>query len=303
MGTPPVPVVHHPACRLHDPGAGHPERPERIDAVLGALRTPDLAGQVAWHEARPATREQLERVHPAQYLNGLEQVAHAGGGALDADTVLSRASWEAALAAAGVASGAVECGLASGRAFGATRPPGHHALAARAMGFCLINNVVVAARQGQQLGAARVLIVDWDVHHGNGTQALVERDPTIRYVSMHQYPWYPGTGAEDERGVGNVFNVPRPPGLERRRYVQDLLAAVDAARAGWRPDLLLVSAGFDSLAGDPLGGFTLEPDDIATWTRALREQVAPSPVVGLLEGGYRLDLLAAGVRAHVRALA
>src|SRR5437868_3042822 len=201
MGTPPVPVVHHPACRLHDPGAGHPERPERIDAVLGALRTPDLGGQVAWHEARPATREQLERVHAAPYLNGLEQ------------------------------------------------------------------------------------------------------DPTIRYVSMHQYPWYPGTGAEDERGVGNVFNVPRPPGLERRRYVQDLLAAVDAARAGWRPDLLLVSAGFDSLAGDPLGGFTLAPDDMATWTRALRERVAPSPVVGLLEGGYRLDLLAAGVRAHVQALA
>jgi len=171
------------------------------------------------------------------------------------------------------------------------------------MGFCFFNNVVIAARRAQELGRARVLIVDWDVHHGNGTQALVERDPTIRYVSMHQYPWYPGTGAEDERGVGNVFNVPRPPGLERRRYVQDLLAAVDAARAGWRPDLLLVSAGFDSLAGDPLGGFTLEPDDIATWTRALRERVAPSPVVGLLEGGYRLDLLAAGARAHVAALA
>src|SRR5207237_1261973 len=234
MGTPPVPVVHHPACRLHDPGAGHPERPERIDAVLGALRTPDLGGQVAWHEARPATREQLERVHAAPYLNGLEQVAHAGGGALDADTVMSPTSWEAALAAAGVALGAVECGLASGRAFGATRPPGHHALAARAMGFCLINNVVVAGG---------------------------------------------------------------------RRSAQDRLAALDAARAGWRPDLLLVSAGFDSLAGDPLGGFTLEPDDIATWTRALRERVAPSPVVGLLEGGYRLDLLAAGVRAHVQALA
>src|SRR5438270_3505568 len=303
MGTPPVPVVHHPACRLHDPGAGHPERPERIDAVLGALRTPDLAGQVAWHEARPATREQLERVHLAQYLNRLEQVAHAGGGALDADTVLSRTSWEAALAAAGVALGAVECGLASGRAFGATRPPGHHALAARAMGFCLINNVVVAARHAQQLGAARVLVVDWDVHHGNGTQALVERDPSIRYVSMHQYPWYPGTGAEDERGVGNVFNVPRPPGLPREVYVRDLLAAVDAAIAGWPPDLLLVSAGFDSLHGDPLGGFTLEPEDMARWTTLWRERVAPAPVVGVLEGGYRLDLLAAGVRAHVRALA
>src|SRR6266566_5735181 len=121
MGPSPVPVVHHPACRLHDPGAGHPERPERIDAVLGALRSPDLAGHLTWHEARPATWEQLQRVHPAEYLTGLERLAHAGGGALDADTVMSRTSWDAALAAAGVAIGAVECGLASGRAFGATR--------------------------------------------------------------------------------------------------------------------------------------------------------------------------------------
>src|SRR6266516_3935746 len=158
-------------------------------------------------------------------------------------------------------------------------------------------------RHPQQLGKARVLIVDWDVHHGNGTQALVERDASLRYVSMHQYPWYPGTGAEDERGVGNVFNVPRPPGLPRQLYARDLLAAVDAALEGWPPDLLLVSAGFDSLNGDPLGGFTLEPEDMARWTALLRQRVAPAPVVGVLEGGYRLDLLAAGARAHVRALA
>src|SRR5213595_2179780 len=299
----PVPVLFHPACQRHNAGPGHPERPERIVAVLEALRAADMASVVEWCEARPATRAALERVHPASYLDGLERLALQGGGVLDADTAMSGASWDAAVAAAGVALGAVERGIATGTAFGATRPPGHHALAARAMGFCLINNAVVAARHAQQLGKARVLIVDWDVHHGNGTQALVERDPTIRYVSMHQYPWYPGTGAADERGVGNVFNVPRPPGLERGRYVQDLLDAVDAARDGWRPDLLLVSAGFDSLAGDPLGGFTLQPDDMAAWTQAFRERVAPSPVVGLLEGGYRLDLLAAGARAHVEALA
>jgi acetoin utilization deacetylase AcuC-like enzyme len=299
-------VVWHPACRLHDPGPGHPERPERIDAVLGALRQADPASALTWCEARPATREQVERVHPARYLDTLERLAGVGGGALDADTILNERSWDAALAAAGVAIAAVEQGIdrGGGSAFGVTRPPGHHALAARAMGFCLLNNVVVAARHTQQLGMPRVLIVDWDVHHGNGTQALVEQDPSIRYVSLHQYPWYPGTGAEDERGVGNVFNVPRPPGLARDTYVRDLLAAVDAALDGWgTPDLLLVSAGFDSLAGDPLGGFTLTPDDMVHWTQALRERVAPAPMVSVLEGGYRLDLLAAGARAHVRALA
>ena len=299
----PVPILFHPACQRHNPGPGHPERPERIVAVLDALRAAHMAPCVEWCEALPASRAALERVHPARYLDELERVAAQGGGMLDADTVMSADSWDAAVAAAGVAIDAVERAIATGAAFAAARPPGHHALAAHAMGFCLINNVVVAARHAQQLAKPRVLIVDWDVHHGNGTQALVERDPSIRYVSMHQYPWYPGTGAEDERGVGNVFNVPRPPGLPREVYVRDLLAAVDAAIAGWPPDLLLVSAGFDSLNGDPLGGFTLEPEDMAHWTTLWRERVAPAPVVGVLEGGYRLDLLAAGVRAHVRALA
>ena len=298
-----VPILFHPACQRHNPGPGHPERPERIVAVLDALRAADMTPCVEWCEARPASRAALERVHAARYLDELERVAAQGGGMLDADTVMSADSWNAAVAAAGVAIDAVERAIATGSAFAAARPPGHHALAAHAMGFCLINNIVVAARHAQQLAKPRVLIVDWDVHHGNGTQALVERDPSIRYVSMHQYPWYPGTGAEDERGVGNVFNVPRPPGLPREVYVRDLIAAVDAAIAGWPPDLLLVSAGFDSLNGDPLGGFTLEPEDVAHWTTLWRERVAPAPVVGVLEGGYRLDLLAAGVRAHVRALA
>ena len=298
-----VPVVWHPACGLHDPGPDHPESPERIAAVLAALRAPALASQITWAEATPADRSAIAAVHDAAYLDRLERLAAGGGGALDADTVMGLRSWQATLAAAGVALGAVEQGIARGAAFGATRPPGHHALADRAMGFCFVNNVVVAARHAQRLGRARVLIVDWDVHHGNGTQALVERDPSIRFVSLHQYPWYPGTGAAAERGVGNIFNVPRPPGLPRATYVRDLLAAVDAALTGWRPDLLLVSAGFDSLAGDPLGGFTLEPADMTQWTTALRERVAPAPVVAVLEGGYRLDLLAAGAVATVEALA
>lgn len=299
----PTTVAYSPSCRLHFAGAGHPERPPRLEAVLEALRAPDLRELVTFIEARPATRAAIERVHPADYVDRLEGMAQAGGGALDADTYLGLRSWEAVVAAAGTAIAAVDAALPNGTAFAAVRPPGHHALAARAMGFCFLNNVVIAARHAQSCGLARVLIVDWDVHHGNGTQAIVERDPTIRYVSMHQYPWYPGTGAADERGVGNVFNVPRPPDLPREIYRADLLAAVDASLTGWPADLILISAGFDSLAGDPLGGFTLEPEDMAHWTRALRERGGGVPVVGVLEGGYRLDLLARGCAAHVRALA
>ena len=296
-------VVWNPACRHHYAGAGHPERPQRFEAVLEALRRPDLAAVVRWVEASPATRSSLEAVHSAAYIAMLESLnARGGGGALDADTFLGPRSWESALASAGVALAAVERGMEAGTAFGVTRPPGHHALAERAMGFCFLNNVVLAARHAQACGCSRVLIADWDVHHGNGTQALVEHDPSIRFVSMHQYPWYPGTGAADERGVGNVFNVPRPGGLPRAVYVRDFLAGVDAALEHWDPEILLISAGFDSLAGDPLGEFTLEPDDITHWTEALRARMGKRPVVGVLEGGYRLDLLAAGVVAHVRAL-
>jgi len=296
-------VVWNPACRHHYAGAGHPERPQRFEAVLEALRRPDLAAVVRWVEASPATSSSLEAVHSAAYIAMLESLnARGGGGALDADTFLGPRSWESALASAGVALAAVERGMEAGTAFGVTRPPGHHALAERAMGFCFLNNVVLAARHAQAHGCSRVLIADWDVHHGNGTQALVEHDPSIRFVSMHQYPWYPGTGAADERGVGNVFNVPRPGGLPRAVYVRDFLGGVDAALEHWDPDILLICAGFDSLAGDPLGEFTLEPDDITHWTEALRARMGKRPVVGVLEGGYRLDLLAAGVVAHVRAL-
>ena len=170
------------------------------------------------------------------------------------------------------------------------------------MGFCLLGNAVIAAREAQALGRRQVLIVDWDVHHGNGTQALVERDPSIRFVSLHQWPLYPGTGAASERGVGNVFNVPRAPGLPPERYVADLLAAVGQALINWSPDFLILSAGYDSMRGDPLGGFTLEPEHYAQMVGELRARCPDTPIVGLLEGGYAPELVADGVLATLQAL-
>lgn len=295
-----VAVFTHPSCLKHDPGPDHPETPARLTAVLAYLRREP---GVEVREAAPASRDPLLVVHADRYLSTLEALSARGGGALFLDTVLSRDSWAAVLGATGAVLGAVDHAVSErGHAFAAVRPPGHHALAARGMGFCLVNNAVVAARHAQRSGRARVLIIDWDVHHGNGTQALVEADATIRYVSLHQYPWYPGTGAADERGVGNIFNVPRGPGKPPALYVGDLWAAVTAATTDWTPDLVLVSAGFDAMAGDPLGGFTLEPEHYTELTRRLRERLPAAPIVGSLEGGYVPERLAAGVAAHLRAL-
>src|SRR5918999_2803376 len=265
----PVPVFTHPSCLKHDPGPGHPETPARLRAILDRLRGEP---NVEVRQTSPAGREPLLAVHPDAYLKELEALSARGGGALFLDTFLSGDSWAAVLGGTGAVLAAVDHAIGGlGHAFAAVRPPGHHALAAKGMGFCLVNNVVVGARHAQAAGRERVLIIDWDVHHGNGTQALVETDPSIRYVSLHQHPWYPGTGMADERGVGNVFNVPRGPGRPAEQYVADLWAAIEAATAGWTPDLTLVSAGFDAMLGDPLGGFTLEPEHYATLTPPVRE--------------------------------
>jgi len=297
----PLAVFTHPSCLLHDPGPNHPETPSRLQAILAQLRQDPTANLV---EAPPATLDPLLAVHPRAYLATLEAMSARGGGALFLDTILSRDSWAAVLGATGAVLAAVDHAL-GGRShgFAAIRPPGHHALAARGMGFCLVNNVVVAARHAQRTGRKRVLIVDWDVHHGNGTQALVETDSTIRYVSLHQHPWYPGTGAAEERGVGNIFNVPRGPDKPPELYVGDLWSAIVAATTNWTPDLLLISAGFDAMAGDPLGGFTLEPQHYFDLTTRLRERLPAVPIVGSLEGGYIPERLAQGVAAHLRGLA
>ena len=295
-----VPLFSHPDCLRHDPGPDHPETPARLATLLERARK-DSGVRVV--EAAASGPEVLQAVHPEGYLRGLEAMATRGGGALFLDTILNAASWRAVLGATGAVLAAVDHARdGRGHAFAAVRPPGHHALAARGMGFCLVNNVVVAARHAQRTGLARVLIVDWDVHHGNGTQALVEADASIRYVSLHQHPWYPGTGMADERGVGNVFNVPRGPGKAPSLYVSDLWDAIVAATSDWSPDLVLVSAGFDAMLGDPLGGFTLEPEHYAGLTLRLRERLPRAPIVGLLEGGYTPSRLADGVLAHVAAL-
>jgi acetoin utilization deacetylase AcuC-like enzyme len=293
-------VFTHPDCLRHDPGSDHPETPARLRALLERARAADGVKVV---EAPPATREPLLAVHAESYLRTLESMSARGGGVLFLDTILNGASWNAALGATGAMLAAVDHAHAGrGHAFAAVRPPGHHALAGKGMGFCLVNNVVVGARHAQRAGRARVLIIDWDVHHGNGTQALMETDPTLRYVSLHQHPWYPGTGMADERGVGNVFNVPRGPGLPGSLYLADLWAAIVAATTDWDPDMVLLSAGFDAMTGDPLGGFTLEPGHYADLTTRVRERFPGTPIVGLLEGGYRPSRVADGALAHIGAL-
>ena len=289
----------------HRSPPGHPERPERLVAVRDGLARAGFAARGTQVPVRRVREEEIGLVHTAAYLSDVSRAVPGHSGYLDEDTFYSPGSWDAALAAAGVAVDLTRASLDGqfARGFGVVRPPGHHAEPDRAMGFCILNNVAIAAADARARGAARVAIVDWDVHHGNGTQALMEHEPTIRYVSLHQHPWYPGTGMAEERGVGNVFNVPRGPGAPPQRYVDDLWAAIVAATADWTPDLVLVSAGFDAMRGDPLGGFTLEPQHFAEWTRRLRERLPEAPVVGLLEGGYVPARVAEGVLAHVLALA
>ena len=294
-----MPVFTASACLAHDQGEGHPEQPLRLLTVLAAL----TAAKIEVVECEPASIEPLLRCHDREYLARAAALSAAGGGELGIDTVMNDRSWAATLAASGAALTALDHALGgNGHAFAAIRPPGHHALRARAMGFCIVNHVAVLAFAARAAGRARVLIIDWDVHHGNGTQALVEREPDIHFVSMHQWPWYPGTGAASERGVGNCFNLPMPSGLAASVYRETLWRGIERATDGWTPEVILISAGYDSMRGDPLGGFTLEADDYVAWVEMLTEQFAGVPIVALMEGGYAPSLLAQGVVATVQAL-
>ncbi len=305
-----VAYLSHADCGRHDTGWGHPEHVGRLRAIPRALREDfELFHAVQHLEGRHATEDELHLAHDPAYVARVRALVDAGGGRLDPDTVASEGSWDAATAGAGCVLDGVDMAF-DGRAvrsFSAVRPPGHHALRDRAMGFCLFGNVALAAHYARaRHGAERVLIVDWDVHHGKGTQALVEDTKDIHFVSMHQWPWYPGTGAADDRGPhGNIWNVPMPGGLPAQEYVDALLRAVDQAAQGFPPDLVLISAGFDSLAGDPLGAFTLELEHVTLLTRAMverAEQWCGGRVVSALEGGYAPERLGPACVTHLRAL-
>ena len=310
---PTVSFISSPDCGTHDTGWGHPEHVGRLRAIPRALRNdPELFHQLDHIEGRHASVEELALAHDPVYVDRVREMVEAGGGHLDPDTVTSRGSWNAATAAVGCVLDGVDrafrtdCNAAT-RSFCAVRPPGHHALRGRAMGFCLFGNVAIAAHYARRRhGIARVLIVDWDVHHGNGTQALVEQDPEIHFVSMHQWPWYPGTGAADDRGPHrSVWNVPMPAGLPAETYVEAFLAGVEAATSAWTPELVLISAGFDSLRGDPLGGFTLEMEHVERLTSQMirrAEDWCGGRVVSSLEGGYNPERLGEACVVHMRAL-
>jgi acetoin utilization deacetylase AcuC-like enzyme len=298
----------HPACLEHDPGRHHPESPARLRAVLAALDHPEFA-RLERCEAPEAAREDLLRVHPRRHVEGiLGAVPETGHIAIDADTVLSPASGEAALRAAGAVVAAVDAVVAkeADNAFCAVRPPGHHAEPQRAMGFCLFNNAAIGALRAREVHRlARVAVVDFDVHHGNGTQAAFEADGTLFYASTHQYPFYPGTGAASETGVGNIVNVPLRPMTGSSQFrlgvTQRILPALDA----FRPELVLVSAGFDAHRSDPLAQLMLQEADYTWVTEKLLEiahRHAAGRLVATLEGGYDLSALAASAAAHVRVL-
>lgn len=298
----------HEACLDHDPGPHHPEAPARLRAILDVLSQREFAS-LGRREAPLAAVGDIARVHPRDFVERLlAAVPQSGHAAIDADTVLSPGSGRAALRAAGAVIAAVDEVIAgqAANAFCAVRPPGHHAEPRHAMGFCLFNNVAIAAQHARAVhGLARVAVVDFDVHHGNGTQAAFENDPNLFYGSTHQMPLYPGTGAASERGVGNIVNVPLAPMAGSREFREAFIAQILPALDEFRPELILVSAGFDAHRRDPLAQLLLVESDYGWVTEQLLDVAARHArgrLVSTLEGGYDLEALASSSAAHVSRL-
>ena len=307
-----VSLIYDSAYLKHNTGRNHPETARRLEAVLKALESADLSKRLRAVKPSPASIADLKRCHDEEMIQHIKQMCEEGARYLDADTQISSESYEVALLAAGAAVTAVDAVMKEdgGRAFGVVRPPGHHARVAGAMGFCLFNNAAIGARYAQaRYGVERVLIIDWDVHHGNGTQEIFWTDPTVFYFSTHQYPFYPGTGASDEtgggKGEGFTLNIPLRAGTSAHDHRQAFAAALRSIETKFPPDLVIISAGFDSRRGDLLGGLMLEDSDFSEMTKdvlRLAEKHSNGRVIGLLEGGYNLDLLGASVTSHLSAL-
>ncbi len=299
-------ILTHPACLAHDPGPEHPERPARLEVVLETLRREH--GDLDWREAPAAKLGDLRRVHSQEHVDAVMQQDFSGFRMLDPDTVICPQSRAAALRAAGAAVAAVDAVMDGPDpiAFCAVRPPGHHATASSAMGFCLLNNIAIGAAYAcAQHRLERVAVVDFDVHHGNGTQAIFFEDPRVAYFSSHESGLYPYSGAPSERGAGNVMNALLPPGsgsfVFRNLWEDQMLPAIEA----FRPQLLMISAGFDAHMRDPLADLMLETEDFAWITgrlRAIAERHASGRIVSMLEGGYDLEALRECSSAHVAAL-
>ena len=302
-------LVSDPIFLEHLVPPGHPERPDRLRAIDRALSDEAFTGLDRRAAPAPVGEETLAFAHDQRYIALIrDNVPGQGFTRLDADTTLSPNSYVAATRAVAAATMAVDAVIGGSvtNAFCATRPPGHHAEPTQAMGFCLFANAVIAARHAQRAhGVGRVAIVDFDVHHGNGTQACVWSDPTILYASTHQMPLYPGTGAASERGVGNVFNVPLAPGAGGVEFTEALTSVILPALVSFAPELIIVSAGFDAHWRDPLASLNFEEEDYASATRMLMDVAdrhAGSRIISLLEGGYDLQSLADSVAAHVKTL-
>ena len=303
-------VFYDPAMLRHEPPGDHPEHPKRLDAAMESVRALERQSRLTVVAPRPATEDEILRVHTPQYLKLVRAEIEAGRRTLSTgDTDISSGSLGAALAAAGTVVSAVDA-VVGGRArhaFCAVRPPGHHASQARGMGFCVFNNIAIGARHAARAhGIERILIADWDVHHGNGTQEVFWSDGSVLFFDTHQHPWYPGTGSPAEtgegKGRGRIVNRPFPAGAGRDEILGAFRTELVPAAERFRPQLVMISAGFDSRAGDPLGKFTLTDADFAELTgivAGIARQHAGGRVVSVLEGGYSRDGLARAVSAHL----